>query len=77
MMEQLKRLLYVSGTNAKFFEVDNYNEVINMREQLDTITSIDTQNPDCKNMNNEAVSIDELTGEVIEIHYDVIAGAVE
>ena len=47
-----------------------------MREQLESITSIDTQNPDWKKMNDEAVTIDELTGEVIEIHYDVIAGAV-
>lgn len=44
-----------------------------MSECLNVIDSIDVSNLDWNNLNGEAVTIDELTGEVIEINYDVLS----
>jgi hypothetical protein len=46
-----------------------------MMEQFNVIDSIDTNKIDWSRINNDAVTVDELTGEVIEIHYDVISGS--
>ncbi len=63
----------------QFFQIDadNYTEVREMIEQLDKITSIETQNINWKNTNPEAITIDELTGEIIEIHNDAMATSKE
>ncbi len=48
-----------------------------MREQLDKITGIGTQNINWKNTNPEAITLDELTGQIIKVHNDPIANSEE
>ena len=44
-----------------------------MRKRLDKTTGIETQNINWKNTNPEAITLDELTGEIIKLHNDAIS----
>ncbi len=44
-----------------------------MKERLDKITGIETQNINWKNTNPEAIILDELTGQIIKVHHDAIS----
>ncbi len=55
------------------FEAEKYTEVQKVRKRLDKTTGIETQNINWKNTNPEAITLDELTGEIIKLHNDAIS----